>query len=415
MMKRISLLLLFLFSVGALYAQKDTQKPLKASFYGFVRTDFWYEDRASAEALEGLFSLFPLDRQLDAAGIDLNERSNTNLLGISTRVGTLIEGPEWLGAQTRMQIEGDFTGTSNTNSIRLRHANIQLVWENSQLLIGRFWHPMFLLQAFPTVMALNTGAPFNTFNRSPQLRFSHQLSSQLMVLGAAVYQSDYTSPGPEGKSGNYLRNAGTPELLLQLHWQRGSLSSGIGAEWKQIQPFIFTIGESGQTFSTNERLKTYAFQAYVKYKTQMFEWKMSTIQGQNLYEYTMLGGYAIKSIDPLTGNRKYTPYEQATYWTNIIYGDVFRVGMFGGYAVNKGTRDEITPSGGNIYARGENIEHMYRIAPWCAYSSNGFQLSAEYEYNYVAYGTIDIADKAQVKDTHGITSSRALLTLTYFF
>jgi len=414
-MKRFSLLLLFLFIVRALYAQTDAQKPLKASFYGFVRTDFWYEDRASAEALEGLFSLFPLDRQLDASGIDLNARDNTNLLGISTRLGTIIEGPEWLGAKTRMHIEGDFTGTSNTNSIRLRHANIQFVWEHSQLLIGRFWHPMFLLQAFPTVMALNTGAPFNTFNRSPQLRYTQHLSSQFKVVTAAVYQSDYTSPGPEGKSGSYLRNAGTPELLLQLHWHRGPISSGVGAEWKQIQPFISTIGQGGQTFSTNERLKSYAFQAYAKYKTQKFEWKLATIQGQNLYEYLMLGGYAIKSTNPVTGNMKYTPHVHATYWTNIIYGDALRVGVFGGYAVNKGTRDEIDPSGGTIYARGANIESMYRIAPWCAYRYHGFQVSAEYEYNQVAYGTIDITDRAKVKDTHSVASSRALLTLTYFF
>jgi len=414
-MKRISLLLFLVLNVSTLIAQEDTKPKVSASVYGFVRTDFWYENRQAAEAVEGLFTLYPLDRKLDASGFDLNEKPNANLLALSTRLGTVIKGPEWLGAQTSMHIEGDFTGTSSTSGVRLRHANMQFKWEKSQLLVGRFWHPMFLLQAFPTVMALNTGAPFNTFNRSPQLRLTHHLSSSFTIIVAAVYQSDYISPGPDKKEGSYLRNATTPEVVVQLHWHGKRLSSGVGAEWKQIQPFTSTIGQSGQTFKADERLKSYALQAYLKYKTDKFEWKIATIQGQNLYEYLMLGGYAIRSEDIVTGNKEYTPLQQATYWTNLIYGDQFRIGVFAGYAQNNGTRDEISNTGGTLYARGDNIAEMYRIAPWTAYSYNGFQLSAEYEYNSVAFGTVDLSDKAKVKDTHRVHSSRALLTLTYFF
>ncbi len=414
-MKRISLLLLLIFNVSILIAQEDTKPKFSATVHGFVRTDFWYEDRQSAEALEGLFSMYPLERQLDANGLDLNKRPNANLLGISTRLGTIIRGPEWLGAKTRMHIEGDFTGTSSTSGVRLRHANIQFNWDKSQLLVGRFWHPMFLLQAFPTVMALNTGAPFNTFNRSAQIRLTHQLSPAFTFIGAAVYQSDYTSPGPDGKTGSYLRNTTTPEVVFQLHWQGPRMSSGLGAEWKQIQPYTSTIGQLGQTFKADERLQSYALQAYLKYKSDKFECKVSTIQGQNLYEYLMLGGYAIQSVDVLTGNKEYTPLQHATYWINIIYGDQLRFGLFGGFAQNRGTRDEIELSGGELYARGANIAEMFRVAPWCAYSYNGFQLSAEYEYNNVAYGTVDLGNYAKVKDTYRVQSSRALLTLTYFF
>lgn len=414
-MKKTVLFLSLMQLVTAVLAQETTEKKLKISFSGFLRTDFWYEDRPAAEAVEGLFSLFPLDENIDPLGIDKNDYSNTNLLAVSTRLSTLIEGPEWLGAQTLMHIEGDFTGTSNTNSIRFRHANIRLNWDKTQLLVGRFWHPMFALQAFPTVMALNTGAPFNPFNRSPQVRITHNITPGIEMLAAAVYQSDYTSPGPNGKSGTYLRNASMPELVFQSHFTFDQVSAGAGLEWKQIQPYNQTVGQDGNAYAEDELLASFAFQAYLKYTASNFEVKISTIQGQNLYEYLMLGGYVVSSEDEITGNKTYSPYVNSTYWVNCYYGNTFKIGVFGGVAKNHGTKDEIENTGGELFARGSNIDSMYRIAPWIAYKYEGFRLSAEWEYNNVAYGSIDLADKAKVKQTHDVASSRALLTFTYFF
>ena len=70
-MKITRFLLLVLLTACSL--QGKAQKPnFSYRFYGQVRGDLFYNSRANAEIVDGLFHLYPKDRLPDADGQDLN-------------------------------------------------------------------------------------------------------------------------------------------------------------------------------------------------------------------------------------------------------------------------------------------------------------------------------------------------------
>ena len=85
-------------------------------------------------------------------------------------------------------IEGEFFGTSDADvsGFRVRHAFLKLDWQSSSLLIGQFWHPMFVVEMFPGVVSFNTGAPFQPFARNPQIRFTHSFGDVKTHRGGDV-------------------------------------------------------------------------------------------------------------------------------------------------------------------------------------------------------------------------------------
>jgi hypothetical protein len=145
--------------------------------------------------------------------------------------------------------------------------------------------------------------------------------------------------------------------------------------------------------------------------------------GQNLTDHLMLGGYAVKSFDPVTGAEEYTPYNHLSSWLNIIYGKRFKIGLFGGYTQNLGTSDLVVRKtdfpeydGLNfIYARGSDIAHIWRVSPTVYYRSGSMMFSLENEYTVAAYGNIDYSDNNLVKNTKAFSNNRIMFTMFYFF
>lgn len=415
-MRRVLLLFAAVLFVESLNAQEEAETSVDIDFSGFLRTDFWYDTREQVEALEGLFMLYPKNEELDFNGNDIHAHDNMNLLAIATRLRTQVTGPDILGAKTSLLIEGDFTGISNTNSIRLRHANIKLDWDRATFLMGRYWHPLFITSSFPTVMALNTGAPFNFFNRSPQIRFEYAISERWMATTAVVYQSDRKSPGPEGDRTTYIRNSTIPDVNLQLHYTGKSLRAGLAANYKQLQPRTNVTGYlTDATTKTSEQIGSYIFMGYFGAETEGLEVKASGIYGQNMYEHLMLGGYGVSSLDSITGYEEYSPYTHFSFWHNIIFGKETKVGLFSGYIKNLGTEDPLIGAPEKVYARGPDIDFLMRLSPFVAHRFNHLMASAELDYTLAGYGTVDYEDYAKVKDIERVRSYRVLMTLTYFF
>ena len=56
-------------------------------FYGQVRGDLFYNSRANAEIVDGLFHLYPKDVALDADGKDLNASPNGSFYLLYSRLG----------------------------------------------------------------------------------------------------------------------------------------------------------------------------------------------------------------------------------------------------------------------------------------------------------------------------------------
>ncbi len=126
----------------------------------------------------------------------LNAVSSAKFLNTFSRLGSRFTGFEIGKAKISGYIEFDFTGSTMTPTFRLRHAYTQIEWPTSKLLIGRTWHPMFIEKVYPATLNENTGLPFQVFNRSPQVRFTHTLTKGLDMILGAVYQYDYSNTGP---------------------------------------------------------------------------------------------------------------------------------------------------------------------------------------------------------------------------
>ncbi|OFX83244.1 MAG: hypothetical protein A2W99_12500 [Bacteroidetes bacterium GWF2_33_16] len=412
-----SIIIVLSFFANQAFAQEPEEKKIDIKLSGFIRSDFYYDSRQNVEALEGLLHIYPKDLNFDANGSDLNAQGSLGLVDIASRVTGKITGPDVFGAKLLGYLEVDFTGGVDgfTARVRLRNAYSKLSWEKTEVLIGRDWHPMFTKEVFPSVLSINTGLPFNAFNRSPMLFVSHKMG-QFKLIGAAIYQSDYANTGPDGKSAKYIKNSGLPNLHLQLQYNPGDFLFGVAVDYKSIQPrtVVDTSITSGIFYTTDSKVSSMSYMGYFKFQKPKLVVKGKAVYGQNLSENILLGGYGVSSIDSLSGKEEYTPFNHLYLWTNIVYGDQFKVGIFGGYTKNLGANDHLLDKKRN-YGMALDIAYLYRIAPNVTYRIKNFQMGLEFEYTVAAYGTIDLADYGLVKNTHEVNNKRILFSVSHYF
>lgn len=306
-LKRI-FLFVFIFQYAIVDLMSQTSS-LQYKLYGFVENQFNFNSRKNLEGSDGLVNLFPLPEKPDANGDDLNEVPSAEMLSINSRLGLDLTGIDVMKAQTSLKIESDFAGTGSTYYLlRIRRAYINMDWEKSALLVGQDWHPLSSA-LMPSVFGLNGGAPFNPFNRSPQLNYKYKFSSWKLSL-AALYQMQYCSDGPAGKKSSYMKNAMLPDLYVGIENKTEHFLVGLGADLKTIVPRSeATVGNS--VYKVNESLTSYVGMAYGQYTTGKFTAKAKVVYGQNMTDLLMMGGYGISQINPLTGEQEYTSFNSA--------------------------------------------------------------------------------------------------------
>jgi hypothetical protein len=410
-----STLLAFLL-ISTLSAQKKAEEnKFGINFSGFVKTDLMLDTRQTVTAREGHFLLFPSPEMLDAKGDDINATANLNILSIQTRLTGNITAPDAFGAKVNGVLEGAFFGHSNgdVNGFRLRHAFVKLSWDNSNLLIGQYWNPMFITEVFPGTISFNTGVPFQPFSRNPQIKFT-SIFDNIHIGLTAFSQRDFPSTGPVGASSIYLRNSAIPALDLNIKYVSKDLVAGIGGNFKSLIPKISVTAsagnDSGKTFSSSERINSMAFIGFFKVASDKFVFKAEGVYGGNMNDLLMLGGYAVKSVDRNTGIEEYTNYNTLSAWTDITYGGAFQVGLFAGYTKNLGTDDNIS---GTAYTRGSNMAHVIRISPRTQYTAGKTRFACEVEYTSAEYGTADV--KGKVENGDSVSNLRLLLAAFLFF
>lgn len=420
-------LLLFIFIILSFYnvlsnpTDSTKVEKFKIDFSGFFRADYWYDSRQNVDAVDGLFLLYPKKPEYDANGRDINAAPNINFLAMATRLRTAIKMPNLFNAKPLIMVEGDFTGMSTIVNFRLRHAYTKLQWEKSYLLVGLTWHPLFIADVFPNVAGLNTGAPFQSFNRSPQITFQQKLTETIALTLSAIYQSDSRSsgpnPSPNESSSSYLRNGLIPNLDANLQLTSGNFTLGGSFDFKSLRPRLYTTSLVTPTlkYVTNERINSSTEMIYLKYQNTKFTIKTKAMLAQNLTEHLLLGGYAVSSIDSLTGRETYTPTNHLFLFGNITYGKMYQVGVFVGYAKNLGTSENFISSTDRIYSRGMDIDYMYRVSPMFSYIKEKFQLSAELEYTAAAFGDVNNLDKGKVSNSKLSENYRFLLVFQYNF
>ena len=369
-MKKYILISLCLLTAAGSFAQN---KDFKFKFYGQIRTDFYYNSRANEETVDGLFYMYPKDKVRDEDGNDLNSTPNSNFYTLYSRLGVDVAGPKLGTAKTSAKVEIDFRGTGTSYSvIRLRHAYLNLDWGKSALLLGQTWHPLFG-NVSPQILNLSVGAPFQPFSRAPQIRYRYT-EKNFQLTGAAVWQSQYLSQGPAGKSQEYIKKSCIPEIYIGADYKNGGLLAGVGIEMLSLKPRTEATGENNKKFQVDERITTLSYEAHVKYTNKDWFVGAKSVLGSNLTQASGLGGFGVKSVNERTGEQKYTPIRFSSSWLNVVYGQKWKPGVFVGYAKNLGTSDELyAPDGkAQLYGTGTNLDQLVTAG-------------AELTYNAVSY------------------------------
>ena len=420
-MKKIALSLMAALVALSGMAQVKIGKDFSLKVYGHVRTDIFYNSRANTESVDGLFYSYPKDEVLDPNGNDINGSSSSNMYAVYSRMGFDFACPMIVNAKASAKIGFDFRGNGNDNlsALRLRHAYFNFDWGKSKVLVGQTSHPFFG-DVSPQILNLNTGSPFQPFGRAPQIRYRYN-SGALQLQAAALWQSQFKSHGPsadngtgDGNARNQYphKNSNVPEIALGIDYKKDGWIAGVGIDLLSITPRTVAIGEDDKKYKVDERLTTVSYEAHVKYTGKDLMVAAKTTLGSNFTHTSMLGGYAVKSVDDKTGEKKYTPFRNSSTWLNIVYGKKWKPGIFLGYIKNLGTESDMI-LGENVYGTGTNIDKLMNGTFELTYNVPHWKIGVEYTYTAAWYGKNK--QDGKVADTHRVGNNRLVLSATYSF
>lgn len=355
--------------------------------------------------------MYPLDKNRDENGNDLNATPNSNFYTLYSRLGVDVAGPKLGTAKTSAKIEADFRGTGNSFSVvRLRHAYLNLDWNKSALLLGQTWHPLYG-EVAPQILNLSMGAPFQPFSRAPQIRYRYK-NKNFQLTGAAVWQSQYLSQGPAGKSQEYIKKSCVPEIYIGADYKKDGLLAGVGVELLSLKPR--TVSTEG--YKVDERITTLSYEAHVKYTNKNWFIGAKSVLGSNLTQASGLGGFGIKSTNERTGEQKYTPIRFSSSWLNVVYGQKWKPGVFVGYAKNLGTSDELyAPDGkAQVYGTGTNLDQLVTAGAELTYNVPHWKFGLEYTLSSAWYGSLNTSS-GKIKDTHAVCNNRIVAVAMFMF
>ena len=408
MKKYLLLLPLLALAIVANAEEVQSKKGFELKLYGQVRADLFYNTRANAESVDGLFYSYPMDIKLDAEGNDLNDQDNSNMYLLYSRLGLDVKGPKLGSAKTSAKIEFDFRGSGTTLSlIRLRHAYFNFDWGKSSVLAGQTWHPFFG-EVSPQMLNLNTGAPFQPFSRAPQVRYRFNHNG-LQLTASAVWQSQFLSNGPDGKSNKYIKNSCVPEIHFGADYKTSNLIVGAGADMTSLVPRTQSTVD-GNTYKVNERITTVSGEVHAKYTTPMWYFAAKSTLASNLTQTSMLGGYGVCDIDPITGQQSYTPTYNSSSWVNVVWGKKWKVGAFGGYMKNLGTTKEVS----SLIGTGVDVDQIVCGSAEVTYNLPHWRIGLEYNYTAAWYGDLNKAN-GKIVNTHSVDNHRIVASATFSF
>ena len=409
----------FIFGLLALccmggYAQ---DKAVKAEIYGFVRNYFTYDSRSCVQSNEGLFNMLPNDVKPGVDGEDLNEIPSVRFLSMTTRFGLNVTGPEIFGAKSSAKFESDFCGASSGTAfnLRIRQAFTKLAWEHSDLLVGQAWHPMSG-DLMPEVFSLATGAPFNPFNRSPQVRYNYTPVKALSFTAAALYQYQYGSVGLDGKTSNtYSRNALVPEFFVGMTAKGEHLTGGFGVNASTIAPRVIA-----NDMRVDERLTSYSAMVFGSLKVDYLSVRAKAVYGQNTSHMQQPTGFGIvETFD--NGVNNYESMQLGSAWITMMYGKKLRYGFFAGWMKNYGSVGEDFQS--LVVRNNTGMDQAYRFSPIVTYKVQNMQIGLEYEHTAAAYGEYFVHENdyprqvtnGTVTNTHWVANNRVCVMVKYDF
>jgi len=406
----------------------------KITVYGFLRNDIYFNSRRNLDLRDGVLNVYPLDATnlpIRTGSVltanpndDANAAPQLGYSAIVTRFGVKMGGITAFGAKISGTLEADFFGISSgtngsgsgtENLLRLRHAFAMMDWTKTQLMIGQYWNPNFIVKCVPGTANFNTGIPFNPFSFVPQVRYTAKVAKDLSLMGM-IFGYDLSAFSPAGTfavgSGvDAQKFATTPAFASQLTFENKAFLAGIGVEGNTLSPRITdtkntSTGFYGGTGAGNiqknisSNLFTLNFLAYAKLTASKFTAKFHTTYGQSYSQYVGLGGF-VEYRDATTGEWKYAAQNQMHMWGELISTASKKVqpAVFVGYLQNMGLGNSIASSSikagtlafqgrGVSTATGRTFDNMFRISPRVDFYSGKMKFALEYELSMMKWADI---------------------------
>lgn len=416
---------------------KPEDKKASIQLYGFVRNYLSFDSRRMVTVCGGEYLMIPYDEDWnlsesevslygEESRVDRNAVPETHLLALTTRFGANLSGPMLLGASSSGKVEADFAGFGSNNTVlRLRLAYVKLNWDapdraSHELLVGQDWHPLSG-SIMPEVLGMAAGAPFRPHSRTPQVRYTFATPSGFGFSAAALWQYQYTSPGPDGESVAYANRALVPELFLGANFRSKHVYAQLGIDYTDLlihreipvyEPM--THSEICKTIY-KDHCRSFSPTLYAQYTDGLMAVKFRSTLAQNLGHLNMLSGYAWAFDSGNPAANSYQPLRSSVSYLNLAYGKRIRFDFFVGYQKNLGLPDGYSIAGGEIYMKKgiKNIDHIWRIAPSVSFNTAAFNIGLEYELTGVGYGTLQ--PDATVADPHSVLGHRVLALVKYNF
>ncbi len=410
-MKKLNfLLLLALMLVASPGIAKKSN--LKYDFYGFVRGDFFFDSRASVASNNELFYLYPLPQEFDPNGEDLNAYPSSGFFSFVTRLGLDVTGQKIGSATASAKIEVDFAGFSGSHTmLRIRNAYMKFDWEsNHSILLGQTWHPLFG-SVTPSMTNLSTGAPFQPFNRSPQIRYEFNHNGWRLTA-AAMWQLQYLSNGPIGSNVEYSLKSCIPELYVGADYYVNRWQLGGGLDMLSLKPRTESV-VNDKIYKVNERMNAVSGELHMKYSGKKWNVGVKSVLASALDHTLLLGGYGVTSIAGSNMEQKYTPLHNSTTWLNITYGKTWKPTLFVGYMKNLGAYEGFV-STDKIYGRGTNIDQLLGVNIGLSYNRPAWTFGIEYSTSTAWYGDINL-NTGRVINTNDVTNNRVAAIAVFHF
>lgn len=401
-----------------------TPKEWDFKFYGFIRTDYIFDTRKSAQVREDNLNLYPLDKVLDVNGKDLNDSGSSNILSVTSRVGVKLKGPDVWGAKMTGTIEGDFFGNteSTIGLVRLRHAFVNMEWSKTSVLVGQTWYPTFIPEVFPGVANFNTGILFNPFGWASQIKLKQNLTNEVSFAATIYKEREFTTATANGGTQNSASiNSPLPTFHGQFEFKNTNWFAGIGAEYKSLQPLTEYAPTADTKAKTTEKANSTSLLGFLKYSNDEFSIKAYGITGGNMTNFVMLGGFVgyTNALQP----EKYEATKTSSFWIDLASNNKkIAPAFFFGYTKNGGNDRTGLTQGETVkyYLRGVSgsrvVDNVWRASGRVEFKRNNFKVTPELEYTAATWGDLNKNGngKADLNKTN-VANLRALFSCAYSF
>lgn len=367
--------------------------------HGFIRNYYAFDTRETVAGTEDFFLYLPKDRNLNADGEDLNAIPSFRFAAITSRLWVEAAGYQFGGLNVGARVEADFyaglTGNTGTAQLRLRQAFVTFGKESWSIKAGQAWHP--LAADLADVISLNSGMPCGPFSRTPQVTLDWNISKNWGITASALWQMQYCSTGPSGKSANYMKYGCTPEFYAGVNLKAGGALLRLGVDILSLKPRNF---DSTGKHRVKDRITTMSPFFYAQYKTGLFSAKFKTVFAQAGDHINLNGGYGVSAINE-DGSWAYTPTRNLSSWLSLVYGKKLQVTLFGGYVRNFGTIEPLLEYEDNpgyakssdLYFSGNsfsNMNRLWRATPGIVYNIGKLAFGLECELTGAQFGDYNV-------------------------